>query len=50
LAYARVGRSADSAKELQAASKIEHDEVEQHRAILKLLDSGQDGDAAKEVP
>jgi tetratricopeptide (TPR) repeat protein len=47
LAYARVGRNEDSARELQAASKIEHDEVEQHRGILKLLDSGQDGDAAK---
>jgi tetratricopeptide (TPR) repeat protein len=50
LAYARVGRNEDSAKELQVASKIEHDEVEQHRAILKLLDSGQDGDANKQAP
>jgi tetratricopeptide (TPR) repeat protein len=50
LAYARVGRQEDSAKELQLASKIEHDEVEQHRTMLKLLDSTRDGDPAKQVP
>ncbi len=41
LAFARTGRKEDSEKELQVASKIEHEEVEQHRNILKLLDSSQ---------
>jgi tetratricopeptide (TPR) repeat protein len=50
LAYARMGRSEDSAKELQLATKIEHDEVVQHRTILKLLDSIQNGDASKQAP
>jgi tetratricopeptide (TPR) repeat protein len=50
LAYARVGRNEDSAKELQVANKIEHDEVEQQRSILKLLDSSQEGDASQQTP
>jgi tetratricopeptide (TPR) repeat protein len=50
LAYTRVGRKEDGEKELQVASKIERDEVEQHRTILKLLDSSQDSDAVKQAP
>jgi tetratricopeptide (TPR) repeat protein len=50
LAYARVGRKEDAAKELQVASKIEHDEVEQHRSVLKLLDSAREGEPAKQGP
>ena len=41
VAYARLGRSEESKKELQAASNLERQEVEKHRAILKLMDSGQ---------
>jgi len=50
LAYARVGRKEDGEKELRVASKIERDEVEQHRTILKLLDSSQDSDPVKQAP
>lgn len=50
LAYARLGRSEDSKKELQAASAIEHEEVEKHRTVLKLLDSSQNADEGKRTP
>jgi tetratricopeptide (TPR) repeat protein len=39
LAYARLGRKEDSEKELQTASSLEHQEVENHRIVLKILDS-----------
>ncbi|MBZ5654361.1 MAG: tetratricopeptide repeat protein [Acidobacteriia bacterium] len=39
LAYARLGRKDDSEKELQAASQLEHQEVEKHRVVLKILNS-----------
>lgn len=39
LTYARLGRDADSRKELEVAASIEHAEVERHQNVLKLMDS-----------
>jgi tetratricopeptide (TPR) repeat protein len=50
LAYARLGRKEESERELQTASKLEHDEVEQHRTILKLLDSSHESSDATQAP
>jgi tetratricopeptide (TPR) repeat protein len=41
LTDARLGRKADSEKELQAASRIEHEEVEKHQYVLKVIDPEQ---------
>lgn len=40
LSYARLGRKEDSAKELQIAGDREREDVERHRVVMKLLDSG----------
>ncbi|MGA7915424.1 MAG: tetratricopeptide repeat protein [Candidatus Acidiferrales bacterium] len=50
LAYARLGRSEDSKKELQVATSLEHEEVEKHRTMLKLLDSSQNPGDSKPEP
>jgi tetratricopeptide (TPR) repeat protein len=50
LTYARLGREADSKKELEAATSIEHAEVEKHQNVLKLMDSSQTPDATKQEP
>jgi tetratricopeptide (TPR) repeat protein len=48
LADARLGKKEESEKELQTASRIEHDEVEKHQNMLKILDTDQiDINAAK---
>jgi tetratricopeptide (TPR) repeat protein len=39
MSYARLGKKDDSEKELQLASQLEHEEVEQHRVVIKILDS-----------
>jgi tetratricopeptide (TPR) repeat protein len=41
LADARLGRKEDSDKEFQTASRIEHEEVEKHQTVLKILDVDQ---------
>lgn len=41
LAYARLGRKEDSEKEFQTASRIEHEEVEKHQTVLKIVDVDQ---------
>jgi tetratricopeptide (TPR) repeat protein len=41
LTDARLGRKEDSEKELQIASQIEHDEVEKHQNVLKVIDPDQ---------
>jgi len=41
LADARLGRKADSEKELEKASQIEHEEVEKHQNVLRILDPDQ---------
>ncbi len=41
LTDARLGRKGDSEKELQTASRIEHDEVEKHQTVLKIIDPDQ---------
>jgi tetratricopeptide (TPR) repeat protein len=41
LADARLGKKEDSDKELQIASRIEHEEVERHQNMLKILDPDQ---------
>jgi tetratricopeptide (TPR) repeat protein len=48
LTDARLGNKEESDKELQIASRIEHDEVEKHQNMLKILDTDQiDLNAAK---
>jgi tetratricopeptide (TPR) repeat protein len=39
LSYARLGRKDDSDKELETASRLEREEVEKHRIVLRILDS-----------
>lgn len=43
LTDARLGRKEESAKELQIASRIEHEEVEKHQTVLKIIDPDQAG-------
>jgi tetratricopeptide (TPR) repeat protein len=38
---ARLGRKEDSERELQTASRIEHEEVEKHQNVLKIVDPDQ---------
>lgn len=38
LDYARLGQKDESAKELEVATKLEHEEVERHQHALKVLD------------
>jgi tetratricopeptide (TPR) repeat protein len=39
MTYARMGRKEDSEKEQELATQLEHEEVEQHRNQLKIIDS-----------
>jgi tetratricopeptide (TPR) repeat protein len=39
LTYARMGRSAESEKQLQIAERLEHEELERQRTVFKVLDS-----------
>ena len=39
MSYARSGKKDDSEKELQLAGQLEHEEVEKHRVVIKILDS-----------
>lgn len=41
LADARLGRKEDSEKELAIASQLEHDEVEKHQNVLRIIDPDQ---------
>lgn len=41
--YARMNRKEDSDKELAIASRLEHEEVEHHQNMLKIIDAGQAG-------
>lgn len=41
MTYARLERTADSERELQTASRIEHEEVERHQNVLKIVDPDQ---------
>lgn len=41
LADSRLGRKEDSERELQIASRIEHEEVQKHQAVLKIIDPDQ---------
>jgi|HubBroStandDraft_6_1064221.scaffolds.fasta_scaffold56740_2 tetratricopeptide (TPR) repeat protein len=41
LTDSRLGRKEDSEKELQIASRIEHEEVEKHQTLLKIIDPDQ---------
>jgi tetratricopeptide (TPR) repeat protein len=41
LADSRLGRKEDSEKELQTASRIEHEEVEKHQTVLKIIEPDQ---------
>jgi tetratricopeptide (TPR) repeat protein len=39
MSYARLGKKDESGKELEIASRLEHEEVEKHRVVIKILDS-----------
>ena len=41
LADSRLGRKEDSERELEIASRIEHEEVEKHQTVLKIIDPDQ---------
>jgi Flp pilus assembly protein TadD len=41
MTYARLDRKEDSEKELATASRIEHEEVEKHQNMLKIIDPDQ---------
>jgi tetratricopeptide (TPR) repeat protein len=41
LADSRLGRKEESAKELEIASRIEHEEVEKHQTVLRIIDPDQ---------
>jgi tetratricopeptide (TPR) repeat protein len=41
LADSRLGRKEESQKELEVASRIEHEEVEKHQKVLKIIDPDQ---------
>ncbi len=41
MTYARLDRKEDSANELATASRIEHEEVEKHQNLLKIIDPDQ---------
>jgi tetratricopeptide (TPR) repeat protein len=38
LADSRLGRKEESEKELQTANRLEHEEVEKHQSVLKIID------------
>jgi hypothetical protein len=50
LSYARLGRKDDSEKELQTASQLEHEEVEKHRVVLKILNLDESAPAGADQP
>jgi tetratricopeptide (TPR) repeat protein len=50
LSYARLGRKDDSEKELQTASQLEHEEVEKHRVVLKILNLDESPPAGADQP
>jgi tetratricopeptide (TPR) repeat protein len=50
LSYARLGRRDDSDKELGTASQLEHEEVEKHRVVLKILNSDESVPANADQP
>jgi tetratricopeptide (TPR) repeat protein len=39
MTYARMGRKEDSEKEQEIATRLEHEEVERHQNLLKIIDS-----------
>jgi tetratricopeptide (TPR) repeat protein len=41
LSYSRLRRKEDSERELQIASQIEHEQVENHQTVLKIIDTDQ---------
>jgi tetratricopeptide (TPR) repeat protein len=43
MTYARMERKDESEKELEIASRLEHEEVEQHRTLFKIIDADQAG-------
>jgi hypothetical protein len=43
MTYARLNRKEESKKELEIAGLLEHEEVERHQNMLKIIDSNQAG-------
>jgi hypothetical protein len=39
MTYARVNRKEDSDKELAIANRIEHEEVERHQNLIRIIDT-----------
>jgi tetratricopeptide (TPR) repeat protein len=50
LSYARAGRKEDSEKELETATQLEHEEVEKHRVVFKILNSNDSVPGATATP
>ena len=50
LSYARLRRKDDSDRELETASQLEHEEVEKHRVVLKIMNSDESAPASVEPP
>ena len=43
MTYARLNRKEESEKELEIAGRLEHEEVERHQNMLKIIDADQAG-------
>ena len=43
MTYARMNRKEESEKELEIAGRLEHEEVERHQNMLKIIDTDQAG-------
>jgi tetratricopeptide (TPR) repeat protein len=50
LAYARTGKKEDSEKELGIASQLEHEELERHRGVLRILNLDLSPEAVEAKP
>jgi tetratricopeptide (TPR) repeat protein len=47
LTYARMGRKQESAEQLQIATRLEHEETEKQRTMLRILDPGDGTDSTQ---
>jgi tetratricopeptide (TPR) repeat protein len=47
LTYARLGRKQESNEQLQIATRLEHEETEKQRTMLRILDPGDGSDSTQ---
>jgi hypothetical protein len=47
LTYARLGRKQESNEQLQIATRLEHEESEKQRTMLRILDPGDGTDSTE---